>query len=227
MNIVSGWFTHTVKINPQTWEVIKTPRTLNFKDPKAERASSWLHASFLWTELIPETDVFLKSRWDFEVHQEYVSWFNPVDLEKEFMRDDVQRVLESWAAYQKETWNLFDIFGLQWMIALFQYYFPEGSLMRTGANLPINSLYLDKIHNFPQSDLEALKAQEVTSPFTAHNLWRNENGTLKFIDLDHRPINILNPLNKVWAWITEKALTDLKTRNQWKLILPDPKIIRI
>lgn len=227
MNTVSTWFTHTVEINPQTWEVIKTPRTPRFKDLDWEKNSPRLHRNFLWDRTIPETDVHIT--WDeFKIHQEYVSWFNAVDLEKEFMRDDVQRILEAWAAYQKETWNLFDIFGLQWMIALFQYYFPEGSLMRAGANLHISSVYLDKVHNFPQSDLEALKAQEVTSPFTAHNLWRDKNWKLKFIDLDHRPINIRNPLNKVWAWITEKALSDLKTWNQGKLIRPaDKNIIRI
>ena len=74
--------------------------------------------------------------------------------------------------------------------------------------LPANAKYLKLMHKFPNNLLNKMN-ESWESPFIAHNILQDENWDLKFIDTDYRPLDMFHPLNKVWNWITQKALKDI------------------
>ncbi len=208
-----GGFMYEVVVK-EDGTVQKVPRTLAHTDWSKEERSATIHREYLWDTVVPETELWMP--WDgrFETHQEFVEW-TPVNLDTT-TNQQVLDLLEAWASMQEKEKILFDVFGLEWMVRLFNHYFEWSSLgWLNDVLLPINMTYLDKVHNFPPELLRQLKEKQ-WEPFIAHNILEWPNWEVHFIDTDHRPLTLLwkpNPLNRVWAWITKKALADLKRRN--------------
>lgn len=203
-----SWFMYDVSIS--WWEVIKTPRAPWNTSIEAENFSTLIHKSYLWN-YVPETQISLsKSHW-FLTNQELINWWNHIDLAIESTKQDVIDLLEKWAIMQKEQNILFDIFWMQWMINLFNFYFKWTNIKKfSDILLPANARYLQLIHNLPPEVLIQMNNDIESKPFIAYNLLRDEEWKLRFIDTDYRPLDIFHPLNLVGNWITQKALSDIK-----------------
>jgi hypothetical protein len=199
--VVSSW----------NWLVIKTPRNPKRTTLEKERASYDLHKSYLW-DFVPDTE-FIKDWNGFFVEQTEIIWAKAVDLAVEWTKEDVRKLLEAWAKMQRENWVLFDIFGVEGMIILFNYFYSWTPLKKVSDFfLPFNARYLQFAHKLPPEVLKSMNDDTTTPPFTAHNILRWEKWLVHFVDTDYRPLNIRNPLNLAWNWITSKALKDLENK---------------
>lgn len=193
------------------WTVEKIPRAPWNTSAENEANSYKIHKNYLWI-LVPETEIYKWSRESFSVHQEIIKW-TPVDLSVDFTKEEVMKLLNSGATMQQNHKVLFDVFWMQWMIRLFNYYFAWTPIKNmSDLLLPVNAKYLRIIHNLPETVLPEMN-NENGSPFIAHNILKDNDWKLHFIDTDHRPLDPLHPLNLVWNWITQKALKDLNKNN--------------
>lgn len=208
------WFMYTVK-DCWDWTVEKIPRAPWNTSLSNEKKSLKIHKWYLWDLVVPDTDIIISSNSWFETHQERVEG-KPVDL-MDITNEKVIQLLESWQWMQSEEWILFDIFGLQWMVALFDYYFSWTPIKKLhDLLLPINSKYLKLMHNFPDWILAEMNNNISGSPFVAHNILEKSNWDIHFIDTDHRPLDPQHPLNLLWNWITKKALKDIRIKRNDK-----------
>lgn len=207
------WFMYTIKVNDDL-TVTKTPRTLAHTNWYNEDVSLKIHKDYLWKDIVAETDIHTAPLLtSFETHQEFILW-TPINLETT-TNQAVFDLLEAGASMQEKEKILFDVFGLEWMIRLFNHYFGDRLLWNMNDMfLPLNAQYLNLVHNFPPELLKKLKEKE-GDPFIAHNILEGKDGSIHCVDTDYRPLDIwsgLNPLNHIGAWITKKALDDLKNR---------------
>lgn len=203
------WFMYDVSINWDS-EVLKTPRAPWNTSIENERLSVVLHNSYLW-DYVPDTKIISSDTHWFLTHQELVNWWNHIDLAIESTKQDVIDLLEKWVRMQKEQKILFDIFWMQWMINLFNYYFKWTNIKKfSDLLLPANAKYLQLMHNLPPEALIQMNSDIKSKPFVAYNILRDDKWILRFIDTDYRPLDIFHPLNLVGNWITEKALRDIK-----------------
>jgi hypothetical protein len=208
------WYTVTWNWN----KVIKTPRNQLSRILNDEKEALKTHQDYLW-ESIPSTEFKQTKGW-YEVHQDFIRW-NPVDL-MTTTNDKVFELLDAWISMQEKEKILFDVFGLEWMVRLFNYYFSDTYLWKAkDISLPIAASILQLIHHFPKEKLEELN-NDKTSPFIVPNIIEEDNWNVKFVDIEHRelisPRSISSlkkyPLNLLWAWITKKALTDVQRRRK-------------
>jgi len=196
--------------NMWDWTVKKIPRTTRHTSAIHELVSLHRHKDNLGL-YIPETEIYKWPEAGFEVHQELVEW-TPVDLAVEMTNEQIRKLLDWWREMQNREWVLFDIFWIQWMIKLFNYYFQwTGIKKMSDLLLPANAKYLRMMHNFPERDLVELN-KKWWNPFIAHNIIKEADWNMKFIDTDNRPLDPFHPLNLVWNWITQKALKDLQNK---------------
>ena len=203
-----SWFMYDVYTHPYLkYKVLKIPNDPKSTSISDEKESYELYKKYLWDN-VAETEFIDKGNWDFEVIQELVKW-KPIDL-ADSINKDVFEILEKWNNMQEKHKIFFDIFWLEWMIILFNYYYKDTYLKKiSDFSLSIASFYLERVHKLPKWKLKELN-ERTWNPFVANNILRNENGVIKIVDTDNRPLNILNPLNLLWNWITKKALKDIK-----------------
>lgn len=217
-NIIWEWFMYEV-IDKGDWTVEKKPRKSEVTSSEREEESLKIHKKYLWDLIVPDTDIYL-ANWsengDFEVHQEKIIKWTPVDLINT-TNEKVFQLLESWKEMQRENNILFDIFGMKWMIDLFNYYYSWTPIKTINdLLLPANAEYLKMMHNFPVWLLDKMNKSN-WNPFLAHNILEDSKWDIHFIDTDYRSLDFKDllkwdrnvPLNKVWDWITKKALKDL------------------
>ncbi|MDP2090146.1 MAG: hypothetical protein Q8K30_00985 [Candidatus Gracilibacteria bacterium] len=191
--------------------VEKTPRAAGNTSADNEANSYKLHKNYLGI-IVPETEIYKGNREDFSLHQEKIVG-NPIDLAVEFTKEEIIKLLEGGANMQQNHRVLFDVFGMQGMIRLFNHYFANTHIKSmSDLLLPVNAKYLRIIHNLPESVLPEMNNDIEGSPFIAHNILKDDKGELHFIDTDHRPLDAFHPLNLVGNWITSKALNDLKNK---------------
>jgi len=211
-------FLYTVKVDEEAWIIVKTPRsTLH---TSAEHEKTWLnkHNQYM-SNFIPDTDVVLTDTW-FQLQQEYIDW-KPVDLRTN-MNPDVWKLIEAGQDLQAQERILFDVFGIEWMVRLFNYYFEKGDMLReiNEAALPLNAQYLQMMHNFPPELLKQLNTENNKNPFIAYNIRETEDGRVYYTEANNRDLSVsrltskVNPLNRVWAWITRRAMQDLQELRQ-------------
>lgn len=201
------WFMYSVS-DEEDWTVKKVLRAPLNTSAQREKSSLELHKTYLWDIIVPETEIYELKSGDFEVHQKKIEG-TPLVL-TDLTSDNVRKILELGALMQKEHRVLFDIFWMQWMIQLFNYYFwwtPIKEL--SDFLLPANAKYLHLMHNFPEGLLREMN-EATWNPFVAHNILQDSEGKLHFIDTDYRPLKLICPLNIIGNWITQKALADLK-----------------
>lgn len=207
------WFMYSVS-DKDDWTVEKIPRAPWNTSAENETKSLKLHKQYIGI-LVPETEIYKWSSEKFSVHQEIIEWI-PVNLAVDFTKDEVMKLLTSWSNMQQNHKVLFDIFWMQWMIRLFNYYFAWTSIKNfSDLLLPVNAKYLRLMHNLPETILPEMNKED-WSPFIAHNILKDKDWELHFIDTDHRPLDSFHPLNLVWNWITKKALNDLNKNNTIK-----------
>lgn len=205
----SKWFMYDVTDSGSN-KVVKIPRAPWNTSISNEELSVAIHKSYLWESIVPDTQIVLSDSHWFLTHQELVKWWQAIDLTQEITKQDVKELLENWAKMQSEQGILFDVFWLQWMINLFNFYFSWSPIKKmSDLFLPANAKYLQMIHNLPPEILMQMNSDTVSSPFIAYNILRDENWKLHFIDTDYRPLDVFHPLNLVWSWITQKALRDV------------------
>jgi len=198
--------------------VVKLPRNENTRILASEIAGLEAHETHMW-DFIPNTTFTETDEW-YNVSQEFIAW-EAVDL-METTNNKVFELLESWATMQEKEWILFDVFWLEWMVRLFNYYYGDTLLGKTNNFLlPLSWRFLQILHNFPYETIKQLN-KDTSSPFISENILENSSWNVKFVDIEHRslqkPKSIKElkkyPLNLLWAWITKKALKDLmKNRN--------------
>ena len=199
------------------WKVKKRPRTEN--NLKIEQNSFDIHKKYLW-DFLPDTE-FIWEDWKIkEVIQTKVKWAEIIDLNS--MTDDVKNqvneLLSRGLSMQEKHKILFDIFWMEWMIALFNHYFKNSTLKKiSDFTLPFNSKVLEAIKKIPSEMMINLNNKEDNNPFLAYNLLKDIDWKVHFIDTDYRKVNIFHPLNFVWNLITKKALKDLE--NQEKITI--------
>jgi hypothetical protein len=188
----------------QDQSVIKIPRSKIYRK-NIEEDSYLLHQKYLkWS--VAQSD-FIES-WDsYNIIQEKING-NPVDLHN-ITNQKIHKILEQWQDMQKAENILFDIFWLEWMIQLFNYYFDEKALKSLwDLCIPMNAWILNYFYNFPPELLKQMN-QNKWNPFIAHNLLEDKDWNITLIDTDFRPLDIKHPLNMVGDWITQKAIDDI------------------
>jgi hypothetical protein len=196
-----------------TEKVVKIPRS-NRVRKQQEQTSYEVHKIFLW-DTVPDTKFFDDENTWFKVEQDKVYW-EPVNILQDSSKK-LYDILKLWQTMQEKQKILFDIFWMQWMIALFNYFFAETNFKKfNDLFLPLSEKYLKAVHNFPPWVLAEMN-QVKGSPFIAHNLLKDSDGNYHFIDTDYRPIDIRHPLNVLWDWITKKALQEVERLRPWDL----------
>jgi len=213
-------FWYTVRKNGKN--VIKTPRNMSTRNLWDEKTALETHQKHL-DQFIPDTSF----KWDksaYEVHQEFIEW-DPVNLMNS-TNDKVFELLDTWISMQEREKILFDIFWLEWMVRLFNYYYWDTLLGKTNNfALPLSWRFLQMLHNFPYSKIKALN-DDHSSPFVSENILEDKEWNVSFVDIEHRwlskPKNFAAlkkyPLNLLWAWITKKALKDIMWQRNKKTI---------
>ncbi len=198
----------------EDWRVTKTPRNQSSRILDDEKKALKIHQDYLW-KFIPDTKFQKTEDW-YEVHQDYIEW-NPVDL-MTTTNDKVFELLNAWIIMQEKEKILFDVFWLEWMVRLFNYYFSDTYLWKAkDIVLPLAGSILQLINNFPKEKLEVLN-NDTTSPFIVSNIIEKYNWDVKFVDIEQRELSLPKsfssfkkyPLNLLWAWITKKALADVQ-----------------
>ncbi len=212
--VIWNGFMYTV-IDKWDWTVEKIPRKAWNTSSEKEKSSFELHKKYLWDLIVPDTDIFIpkkkiiSSSDNFEVYQDKIIRWNPVDLINT-TNEKVIELLASWSEMQKDNKVLFDVFWLEWMVQLFEHYFKWTPIKSfNDLFLPANAKYLKIMHNFPLWLLEEMHLKEL-NPFIAYNILEDEKWDIHFIDTDYRPLDVFHPLNHIWNWITQKALRDVK-----------------
>lgn len=209
MEKIWEWFNYEVFSN-WDWTVTKIPRRKEINKIENEKKSYKIHKKELW-DFLAKSELISNQTWKYveKVIQEEIKNAKIINL-RDNTNEKVKEILELWNNLQEKHKILFDIFWLEWMIALFNYYF-EWTLIKkiSDITLPINSIFLEKTKWLPKWYLKELNKLK-KPPFLAYNLLENEDWEVFLVDTDYRPLSILNPLNLVWKWITNKALKDLK-----------------
>ena len=208
-NKIWEWFMYKVFDN-EDGTVQKIPWNTEKTSLEKEETSFNIHKKYLW-DYIPDTDFIDKWNGLFELKQEFISW-KPVDI-IDFTNEEVIKILNSWLTMQEKNKIFFDIFWLEWMIRLFNYYY-WWTILKTlyDKSIPLGSLYLEKVHKLPKWKFEEMNLEKNNkwNPFVAHNMIIDDDWNIRFIDTDNRPLNAFQPLNMIWNWITKKALHEVK-----------------
>jgi hypothetical protein len=209
MDKIWEWFNYQVFSN-EDWTVTKIPRKVENNKLDTEKKSYGIHKEHLGT-FLAKSEFIGDETWKYveKVLQEEIKNAKVIDL-RNTTNKVVIKLLELWSNMQEKEKILFDIFWLEWMISLFNYYFEWTILKKISDTfLPINSIILEKTKWLPVWYLKELNEKE-KAPFLAYNLLENENWEVFLIDTDYRPLTFLNPINIVWKWITNKALKSLQ-----------------
>ena len=194
-------------------KVVKIPRS-NRVQKVQEEISYKVHRTFLW-DIVPDTEFFDDPNTKFRVEQKKIDW-TPVDIISD-SSNELHEILKLWQTMQDKQKILFDIFWMQGMIALFNYFFAGTYFKKMNDSLlPLSEKYLKTIHNFPAWILVQMN-QVQWAPFIAHNLLKDKAGKYHFIDTDYRPLDIRHPLNLLWDWITKKALKEIEHLRPWNI----------